>query len=353
MPIPGGVYDSFKGRAPAEPGAAIAMSHQPTEAMVSAAPPLLGSPVLVVGVLSFNGTTARRRRDIQRRACGADADAALRFVMVASEEAAAEATALGDVMQVALPQNGSRWVHVAGKLMLQNALLRFASSLPACVRFIARADDDALFNAGAIARLLLPSTAAAQSERIVFGPFKNVYAWHVESMMASCWDYGLSGSLRCINSFKATHANDTLVGPFHFAGGPFIAYSRPLAVELATLLRHSGTEAYVLSPARTERPLLHPWYGTYRGPEHPRHPSNTTRLVWVNHSSVHATMNRETHKSRRCSPRRASLLPARTAASSSRPASTSVQSTHFVAACSWRAVAAVEVGPDSVTSAGR
>ena len=81
-----------------------------------------------------------------------------------------------------------------------------------------------------------------------------------------------------------------------------------------------------------------------------------TPLMWVNHSSVHATMNRETHKSRRCSPRRASLLPARTAASSSRtprPASTSVQSTHFVAACSWRAVAAVEVGPDSVTSAGR
>ena len=38
-------------------------------------------------------------------------------------------------------------------------------------------------------------------------------------------------------------------------------------------------------------------------------------------------MNREAHKSRRGSPRRASLLPARTAASSSRPASTSVQST--------------------------
>ena len=241
--IPGGVYDSYEGRAPAEPGAAIAMSHQPTEAMVSAAPPLLGSPVLVVGVLSFIGTVARRRRDIQRRACGADADAALRFVMVASKEAAAEATALGDVVQVVLPQNGSRWVHLAGKLMLQNALLRFASSLPACVRFIARADDDALFNAGAIARLLLPSTAAAQSELIVFGPFRNVYAWHVESMTASCWNYGLYGSLRCINSFKATRANDTLVGPFHFAAGPFIAYSRPLAVELATLLRHSGTEA--------------------------------------------------------------------------------------------------------------
>ena len=272
--IPGGVYDSFKGRAPAEPGAAIAMSHQPTEAMVSAAPPLLGKPVLVVGVLSFIGTAARRRRDIQRRACGADADAALRFVMVASREAAAETTALGDVVQVVLPQNGSRWVHVAGKLMLQNALLRFASSLPACVRFIARADDDALFNAGAIARLLLPSTAAAQSELTIFGPFRNVYAWHVESMTASCWNYWLSGSLRCIDSFKATHASDTLVGPFHFAAGPFIAYSRPLAVELATLLRHSGTEAYVLG-ARTERPLVHPLYGTYRGPKHPRHPSNT------------------------------------------------------------------------------
>ena len=104
---PGGFYDSFKGRAPAEPGVAIAMSHQPTEAIVSEAPPLLGSPALVVGVLSFTTRAARQRRNIQR--CGADADAALRFVMVASKEAATEATALGDVMQVALPQNGSRW----------------------------------------------------------------------------------------------------------------------------------------------------------------------------------------------------------------------------------------------------
>ena len=62
-----------------------------------------------------------------------------------------------------------------------------------------------------------------------------------------------------------------------------------------------------------------------------------TRIMWVNHSTVFGTMNREAHKSRRGSPRRAGLLPARTAASSSRPASTSVQSTFcrcvLVASC--------------------
>ena len=62
-----------------------------------------------------------------------------------------------------------------------------------------------------------------------------------------------------------------------------------------------------------------------------------TPLVWVNHSTVYGTMNREAHKSRRGSPRRAGLLLARTAAFSSRPASTSVQSTFcrcvLVASC--------------------
>ena len=44
-------------------------------------------------------------------------------------------------------------------------------------------------------------------------------------------------------------------------------------------------------------------------------------------TTVYGTIREKAEKSRRESPRRASLLPARTAASSSRPASTSVQST--------------------------
>ena len=59
--------------------------------------------------------------------------------------------------------------------------------------------------------------------------------------------------------------------------------------------------------------------------------------MWVNHNTVFGTIKKDTEKSRRGSPRRASLLPARTAASSSRPASTSVQSTFcrcvLVASC--------------------
>ena len=52
-----------------------------------------------------------------------------------------------------------------------------------------------------------------------------------------------------------------------------------------------------------------------------------TPLVWVNESTVFGTIKKDTEKSRRGSPRRASLLPARTAASSYGPASTSIQST--------------------------
>ena len=59
--------------------------------------------------------------------------------------------------------------------------------------------------------------------------------------------------------------------------------------------------------------------------------------MWVNESSVFGTIKLATAKSRRGSPRRARLLPARTAASSSRPASTSIQSTFcrcvLVASC--------------------
>ena len=55
-----------------------------------------------------------------------------------------------------------------------------------------------------------------------------------------------------------------------------------------------------------------------------------TRLVWVNESTVFGTrdpIKKDTEKSRGDSPRRASQLPARTAASSYGPASTSIQST--------------------------
>ena len=52
-----------------------------------------------------------------------------------------------------------------------------------------------------------------------------------------------------------------------------------------------------------------------------------TRRMWVNESTVFGTIKKDTEKSRRGSPRRASLLPARTAASSYGPASTSIQST--------------------------
>ena len=42
-----------------------------------------------------------------------------------------------------------------GKLLLQNAFLRYAvHALPPCVRYVARADDDALVNLTAVATLL-------------------------------------------------------------------------------------------------------------------------------------------------------------------------------------------------------
>ena len=142
-----------------------------------------------------------------------------------------------------------------------------------------RADDDALFNAGSIGRLLRPSEAVAQSDLIMFGRFKNTYSWHVESMMAQCWSYDLDSTLQCMRWHKHDR-NTTLVGPFSFAAGPFIAYSRPLAAQLTSLLQLAGTEAYVLGN-RSTKDLVHPFYNTIRAPSHTRHPTNLIFLEEV------------------------------------------------------------------------
>ena len=67
--------------------------------------------------------------------------------------------------------------------------------------------------------------------------------------------------------------------------------------------------------------------------------------MWVNESSVYATMKEEAEKTRRSQSARASQLPARTAASSSRPASTSTRSS-FCRCVLVASRAAVKVCPD-------
>ena len=132
-------------------------------------PPLLGCPTLLAGAISFGrSSTSQTRRHAMRTACSPSAAAALRFVMPESGYGPAEAAQHRDVLLVPVPVAHEK---VLGKLLLQNAFLRYSVRLPPCVRFVARADDDSLVNLTAVARLLRTThTALGEHWDLVCAP---------------------------------------------------------------------------------------------------------------------------------------------------------------------------------------
>ena len=128
---------------------AMAQSDSPPSAQRHRWPALRLPPstTLLLGVVSWPAKEHLRRRQAIRRLAGTfDGLATLRFLMVAETEASEP----DDVLRYELPH--SEWsglrAHV-GKFWLCNAFLRHAATLQ--VAHVGRADDDALFNASAIA----------------------------------------------------------------------------------------------------------------------------------------------------------------------------------------------------------
>lgn len=131
----------------------------------------------------------------------------LRFVMAGTSLADADVDASrGDVLVFPVPRNDRQM----GTALLTNRFFTWAVATLRDVRFIARADDDAAFDAGAIAHeLMLVSATFGATPNIVYGPFGEWYYWDRDAMMSSCFGYG---PMRWLGALKqrALNASATL-----------------------------------------------------------------------------------------------------------------------------------------------
>ena len=240
---------------------------------------------LLIGVITFSSPQALERRDAQRRLCNATgAHVTLRFVLGSPDVDSRR----GDVLTFAVARDDRR----LGTFLLTNAFFRHALAQPG-VTHIARADDDAVFDAGAIGHALLFSRRMPwrAAEHLVFGPFGEWYMWNRETLTPACFAYysfrwwTARQAARELEARRAAGGTPpppqqqlarsqyecvapNVVGPFPYAKGPFVAYSRAVAAAMSR--RFDADEKRALE--RHTRPLPDA-YGTTRAPGHRHHPS--------------------------------------------------------------------------------
>ena len=271
-----------------EPSVAGCMQNASVPVVLPSLPRLPASVTLVIGVLSFNFTGRSNRRAWIRRLSEPSTLARLFFVLPLDQPDVD--SGWEDVISFDIPRVDRG---VLGKYLLQNRWFLYGSLLPKHVTWVARMDDDAAVNAAVIAsRLqLIPS-----EQLVVYGPHRNWYMWHPTSMQAVCWDYNPNlwwrmvrassmsspppapppppGRRRRVRSAappsQSECLRDGLVGPYPFAAGPFMAYSRSVAKLIAGML--DADEAYVLGPRRQQR-LVNIKTGYVAAPTHRSHPS--------------------------------------------------------------------------------
>ena len=239
---------------------------------------------LLVGVLSFGRGAGRyrlERREWLRRLCPSRPPAVqVRFVMAADDR-----DTDADRSDVWLYPIASAGKGTIRKLLLQNAFFRDAVAMGR-FDFIARADDDAAFNASEVSHALAAFAPTLPAGSFVaYGPFEHFYSWDHRSMEAACWSFGFRSWQRASYQFRQrhnasveprslpptqVHACLRTEGPFPFAAGPLVAYSRGLARRILDAL--GDAEEYVLHN-RSRTPLVHPVSGRLVPPGDPHHPS--------------------------------------------------------------------------------
>ena len=223
---------------------------------------------LLVGVLSFNNTGLRARRDALRAIISSPADGVSVVFAIPADQPDTDKDA-SDVLRLQMPAGTCsiacilHCLHLPsilscahnravrrsklGKYFLQNAFFRWAVQQP--FDYLARADDDAAFNATAIATYLGVFRAShAEAQYVVYGPQQDWYMWHTEAMTAAChatssyrWELTWLRSQTQPSKYRGHEClRSGTEGPFPFVAGPFVAYSKPLATILAT---HRDTTA--------------------------------------------------------------------------------------------------------------
>jgi len=220
--------------------------------------PLLPSPptaVLYVGVISFASPAALRRRNYFRVASAAHTARAywarVQFVMAVN---ASSDSALPDVLILPVRRDDA----IVGPYLLTCAFLRHALAQP--VPFVARADDDAFFDAEAIAFRL----QRVARPRVIFGAWGEWCMWDPASRTPACFSFSASRFLQARQA-AASNASGTsltadqreclnplLVGPFPYAKGPFVAYSRSVSAALLRDIDRRHDEEWAVGTVPTD-----------------------------------------------------------------------------------------------------
>ena len=244
----------------------------------------LTDATLLIGIMSYKGAVPLARRQQVRRLIHVEPGAAVRFVM--SNSTPDRDAASPDMLLLPVVDGG----RTLGTYLNVNAFFRYALSLRPRITFIGRADDDALFDPPTI----LAELRAFGPASLVYGPFHEWYQWVPNTMMPTCFGYSVE---RYINSVFEAHRkhrrltpNASLaaaiprfqreclfteaVGPYPFAKGPLVVYSRNVLRRLMQMPRLATDEAYAIG-TRSMHPLRSPVNGKVYEAGQLLHPGRT------------------------------------------------------------------------------
>lgn len=226
---------------------------------------------LLVGIFTWPTIGNLQRRQQIRRAVHQSPGARALFIMPAG--AGHNDSDAGDFFKSPL-HDTPKERRKNGKFFLTNAFFRFAVALTPSVEFVARTDDDALFNVTEIARQL---GRFAHLTHVVFGPQEEWYMWDRRSMMPTCMAYS-SRRWETAKHTPGRHAEclfPTLEGPFPYAKGAFTAFSAATARLIVSQLDED--EAWVRGGRNSAR-LTNPHFGKEFGVHQQHHPRNLVLL---------------------------------------------------------------------------
>ena len=202
---------------------------------------------LLVGIFTWPTREGARRRELIRQLMPLSEHVDRRFVMAdGGNEYGVEAS---DMWTWRLPYMARAHVRQIGKFSLSNIFLQHAATLNH--HFVLRTDDDALFNASAVAAQLiqLPQTMT----HLVYGVSREWYMWNRAAMEPSCYAWSLR---RWEISQQRAHSgaeNGTAecqpayIGPYLFTKGFFVGYSIALVRDMVALPAYSMDQDAVLS----------------------------------------------------------------------------------------------------------
>uniref|UniRef100_A0A7S2HZT9 Uncharacterized protein n=1 Tax=Haptolina brevifila TaxID=156173 RepID=A0A7S2HZT9_9EUKA len=189
----------------------------------------------------------------------------------------------GDLLVFSVPRND----RILGTYLLTNRFFRYALAQSG-VSHIARADDDTVFDAGAIGHLLVNAAGMpwGASEDLVFGPYGEWYMWNRDPMLPSCFAYysyrwykarqvadevAVNASAKPLARWQYECVAPGIIGPFPYAKGPFVAYSRSVAAAIST--RFDADERLALG--RDSKSQMADVYGSIQPLKARRHPSKS------------------------------------------------------------------------------